>query len=242
MTTRPSSTTSLPETFGTLGVSARRLVAGAGPDGGEGGDLHGVVDTPYGTRLLIGDVMGKGAELSRTADAVLRTWRRLACVQRTLEVLAVRLHSLVAHSEDPDRFVTATLVTVAPDGSAEVVCCGHPPPLLIRDGSAVPAAVPVPAPPLGLLDLAHGWCGAEQISAAAWDRMLLHTDGATEARDADSEFYPLAERATELSALPLAPFTAALSADLLHHAGGRLQDDATLLALEPVNSAPPASR
>ncbi|MFF3489908.1 PP2C family protein-serine/threonine phosphatase [Streptomyces sp. NPDC002795] len=242
MTTRPSSTTSLPETFGTLGVSARRLAAGAGPGGGAGGDLHGVVDTPYGTRLLIGDVMGKGdvrgngAELSRTADVVLRTWRRLACVQRTLEVLAVRLHSLVAHSEEPDRFVTATLVTVAPDGSAEVVCCGHPSPLLIRDGAAVPAAVPAPAPPLGLLDLARGWCGAERISATAWDRMLLHTDGATEARDADGESYPLAERATELSTLPLAPFTAALSADLLHHAGGGLQDDATLLALEP-NSA-----
>ncbi|MET8473503.1 PP2C family protein-serine/threonine phosphatase [Streptomyces sp. NPDC006422] len=239
MTPGPSSLTSTPETFGTLGVSARRLAAGA-RQGDAGGDVHGVVDTPFGTRLLIGDVMGKGAELARTADSVLRTWRRLAQVQRTLEVLAVRLHSLVAHSEEPDRFVTATLLTVAPDGSAEVVCCGHPPPLLLRGRSAVPAAVPVPAPPLGLLDLAHGWCGAEQIPATAWDRMLLHTDGATEARDADGVFYPLAERAAELGSLPLAPFTAALSADLLHHAGGRLQDDATLLALEATDSASPA--
>ncbi|NEB80042.1 SpoIIE family protein phosphatase, partial [Streptomyces sp. SID14478] len=159
MTTRPRTTSSLPDTVGTLKVSARRLSSGAGHDG-SGGDVHGVVDTPFGTRLLIGDVMGKGPELSRTADSVLQAWRQLASQQRSLEVLAVRLHSLVAQSDEPDRFVTATLVTVAPDGSAELVCCGHPPPLLLRDGGAVPAAVPAPAPPLGLLDLAHGWCAA----------------------------------------------------------------------------------
>ncbi|MEV3858929.1 PP2C family protein-serine/threonine phosphatase [Streptomyces sp. NPDC050095] len=230
MTARPRTPSSHPDTVGTLRVSARRLTSGAGHDGG--GDLHGVVDTPFGTRLLIGDVMGKGPELSRTADAVLQAWRQLAQQQRSLEVLAVRLHSLVTHSDDPDRFVTATLVTIAQDRSAELVCCGHPPPLLLRGGGAVPAAVPAPAPPLGLLDLAHGWCAAQPILSSAWDRMLLHTDGASEARDATGTFYPLAERAAELSRTPLAVFTSALAGDLLHHAQGRLQDDASLLAVE----------
>jgi serine phosphatase RsbU (regulator of sigma subunit) len=194
--------------------------------------MHGAVATVFGTRLLIGDVMGKGPELSRTADAVLRAWHELAARQRSLEVLAVRLHSLVAPSDEPDRFVTATLVSIAPDGSAELVCCGHPPPLLLRGGGAVPAAVPAPAPPLGLLDLAHGWCAAQPVPDTAWDRMLLHTDGASEARDAHGAFYPLAERAAELSETPLGTFTAALAADLLHHAQGRLQDDASLLAVQ----------
>ncbi|GAA2304595.1 serine/threonine-protein phosphatase [Streptomyces kunmingensis] len=237
MTTRPRTTSALPETVGTLSVSARRLTAGTGGDG-RGGDVYGAVATPFGTRLLIGDVMGKGPELSRTADDVLRYWEQLASRQRSLEVLAVRLHSLVAHSEEPDRFVTATLVSVAPDGSAELVCCGHPPPLLLRGGGAVPAAVPAPAPPLGLLDLAHGWCAAQPVPDSAWDRMLLHTDGASEARDAAGTFYPLAERAAEQSATPLAGFTAALAADLLHHAQGRLPDDATLLAVEPAPATP----
>ncbi|MEV1021209.1 PP2C family protein-serine/threonine phosphatase [Streptomyces sp. NPDC050264] len=239
MTTRPRTTNSHPETVGTLSVSARRLTAGAGHDG-SGGDVHGAVDTPFGTRLLIGDVMGKGPQLSRTADAVLRAWHQLAGRQRSLEVLAVRLHSLVAHSDEPDRFVTATLVSVDPDGSAELVCCGHPPPLLLRDGTAVAAAVPAPAPPLGLLDLAQGWCAAQPIPHTAWDRMLLHTDGASEARDAAGTFYPLAERAAELSATPLAGFTAALAADLLHYAQGSLQDDASLLAVEAAPVTPDA--
>ncbi|MET9497978.1 PP2C family protein-serine/threonine phosphatase [Streptomyces sp. NPDC006552] len=238
MTTRPRTAGSSPETVGTLRVSARRLTSGPGDDG-RGGDLHGAVSSPFGTRLLIGDVMGKGPELSRTADAVLRAWLELALRQRSLEVLAVRLHSLVAHSDEPDRFVTATFVSIAPDGSAELVCCGHPPPLLLRDGTAVTAAVPAPAPPLGLLDLAHGWCAAQPVPRTAWDRLLLHTDGVSEARDATGTFYPLAERAAEQSAAPLATFTAGIAADLLHHAQGRLQDDATLLAAE---SAPDPER
>ncbi|MYT68943.1 MULTISPECIES: PP2C family protein-serine/threonine phosphatase [unclassified Streptomyces] len=231
MTVRPPSRTSRPDTVGSLSVSARRLTAGAGRDD-VAGDLHGALDTPFGTRLLIGDVMGKGREGARTAAAVLETWTRLAPRERSLEALAVRLHSVVVHSAEPDRFVTAALLTIAPDGGADLVCCGHPPPLLIRDGGAVPAAVPAPAPPLGLLDLAHGWCAAQPVPARSWERMLLHTDGVTEARDADGVFYPLAERAAELSGRPLAVFTAALAADLLHHARGNLQDDASLLAVE----------
>ncbi|WP_353940478.1 PP2C family protein-serine/threonine phosphatase [Streptomyces sp. HUAS MG91] len=231
MTVRPPSRTSHPDTVGSLSVSARRLTAGTGEDGAAG-DLHGVLDTPFGTRLLIGDVMGKGREGARTAGKVLEVWSQLAVHESSLEALAVRLHSVVAHSAEPDRFVTAALLTIAPDGAADLVCCGHPPPLLIRDGGAVPAAMPAPAPPLGLLDLAHGWCAAQPVPACAWQRMLLHTDGVTEARDADGVFYPLAERAAELSALPLAPFTAAITADLLHHARGSLQDDASLLAVE----------
>ncbi|MFE6892543.1 PP2C family protein-serine/threonine phosphatase [Streptomyces sp. NPDC057694] len=231
MTVRPPSRTTTPDTVGSLSVSARRLTAGSG-HGGAAGDLHGVLDTEFGTRLLIGDVMGKGREGARTAAAVLEMWKQLAPREASLEVLAVRLHSVVTHSAEPDRFVTAALLTIAPDGAADLVCCGHPPPLLIRDGGAVPAAVPAPAPPLGLLDLAHGWCAAQPVPARAWERMLLHTDGVTEARDGDGVFYPLAERAAELANRPLALFTAALAADLLHHARGSLQDDASLLAVE----------
>ncbi|MEU6387731.1 PP2C family protein-serine/threonine phosphatase [Streptomyces sp. NPDC046939] len=237
MTTRPRTTSPVPETVGTLSVSARRVTTGAGHDGA-GGDVHGAVATPFGTRLLIGDVMGKGPALSRTADSVLDAWLELAVRQRSLEVLAVRLHALVARSDEPDRFVTATLVSVAPDGSAELVCCGHPPPLLLRGDGAVPAAVPAPAPPLGLLDLAHGWCAAQPVPHTAWERMLLHTDGVSEARDATGAFYPLAERAAELAHVPLASFTAALAADLLHHAHDQLQDDASLLAVERAPTLP----
>jgi serine phosphatase RsbU (regulator of sigma subunit) len=61
--------------------------------------------------------------------------------------------------------------------------------------------------------------------------MLLYTDGVSEARDARGAFYPLAERAAALGNEVLEDFTDALAADLLRHAEGRLQDDASLLAV-----------
>ncbi|MFF2503685.1 PP2C family protein-serine/threonine phosphatase [Streptomyces sp. NPDC058067] len=236
MTARSQPVSSLPERVGTLRVSARHLhSAGVAPSqrshAGAGGDVYGVVESPFGTRLLMGDVMGKGHELARTADSVLRAWRDLAVCEARLEGVAVRLHALVAHSDEPDRFVTATLLSVEADGSAQLVCCGHPPPVLLRDGAAVHAAVPAPAPPLGLLDLHSGWCAAQPVPATAWECMLLYTDGVSEARDARGVFYPLAERAAVLPNADLDDFTDALAADLLRHAEGGLQDDASLLAV-----------
>jgi hypothetical protein len=101
------------------------------------------------------------------------------------------------------RFVTALLVNFpvadSADGGvpaagswAELVCCGHPPPLLLRDGSAA-FIEPYAAPPLGLLDLAEGWCRASMIPVGDGDQLLLYTDGVSEARDAAGQFFPLAQ-------------------------------------------------
>ncbi|MEU8484586.1 PP2C family protein-serine/threonine phosphatase [Streptomyces sp. NPDC048641] len=236
MAARSQPVSPLPERVGTLRVSARHLAnAAVAPversPAGSGGDVCGALESPYGTRLLMGDVMGKGRALARTADTVLRAWRDLAACEARLEGIAVRLHALIARSDEPDRFVTATLLSVEPDGSAQLVCCGHPPPVLLRDGAAVHAAVPAPAPPLGLLDLHSGWCAAQPVPATAWESMLLYTDGVSEARDARGAFYPLAERAAALENTVLEDFTDDLAADLLRHAEGRLQDDASLLAV-----------
>jgi hypothetical protein len=52
----------------------------------------------------------------------------------------------------------------------ELVCCGHPPPLLVRGGTATfTSALPV-SPPLGLLDLAEGWCTTTTIPFGDGDR------------------------------------------------------------------------
>jgi serine phosphatase RsbU (regulator of sigma subunit) len=177
---------------------------------GGGGDIHDVMATPFGVRLLVGDVMGTGAPANRTGLAVLNAWRELAFTEPSLTGIAVRLHALIARSEHPERFVTALLANFpAPEdrpaddpaadaGSwAELVCCGHPPPMLLRDGSAA-FVTPDAAPPLGLLDLADGWCRASMILVGDGDQLLLYTDGVSEARDAAGRFFPLAEVTAEL--------------------------------------------
>jgi serine phosphatase RsbU (regulator of sigma subunit) len=158
-----------------------------------GGDIHDALVTPFGVRLLIGDVMGTGAPAYETGKQVVAAWRELAVAEPSLPGIAVRLHTLISRSADPERFVTALLATFGCCSSGlELVCCGHPPPLLVR-GESASFTETFPAPPLGLLDLADGWCTTTTIPFGAGDRMLLYTDGVTEARDEGGVYFQLSD-------------------------------------------------
>ena len=127
---------------GRLYVESRHLPATQGG----GGDIHDVIATPFGVRLFVGDVMGSGLPANQTGLSVLNAWRALARTEPSLAGIAVRLHALIARSEHPERFVTALLANFPVTGEeagtgdaaqaggswAELVCCGHPPPLLLR--------------------------------------------------------------------------------------------------------------
>jgi serine phosphatase RsbU (regulator of sigma subunit) len=207
---------------------------------GGGGDIHDVMATPFGVRLLVSDAMGHGAPASRTGLAVLNAWRDLAFTEPSLAGVAVRLHALIARSEDPERFATALLANFpAPGGGdagswAELVCCGHPPPMLLRGGSAA-FVTPYAAPPLGLLDLADGWCRASMIPVGEGDQLLLYTDGVCDARDAAGRFFPLAEvtagavQAAEAGVTAGTPLLDTLATSLEEHVGDRGCDDILLL-------------
>jgi serine phosphatase RsbU (regulator of sigma subunit) len=224
---------------GRLYVESRHLPATQGG----GGDIHDVMATPFGVRLLIGDVMGTGLPANRTGLSVLNAWRDLACTEPSLAGIAVRLHALIARSEHPERFVTALLANFPAAGEAglaggswaELVCCGHPPPLLLRGGSAA-FIEPYAAPPLGLLDLAEGWCRGSMIPVGDGDQILLYTDGVSEARDAAGRFFPLAQVIAEaLASSALRPGGAgthlldALVTSLDDYVGDRRCDDILLL-------------
>ena len=222
---------------GRLYVESRHLPATQGG----GGDIHDVMATPFGVRLLVGDVMGTGVPANRTGLSVLNAWRDLACTEPSLAGIAVRLHALIARSGHPERFVTALLVNfpvesadgdAPPAGSrAELVCCGHPPPLLVRDNSAA-FIEPYAAPPLGLLDLAEGWCRASMMPVGGGDQLLLYTDGVSEARDEDGRFFPLAQVTADAvrgTGPDRAPLLDVLVARLDEHVGDRGCDDILLL-------------
>ena len=233
---------------GRLYVQSRHLPATQGG----GGDIHDVMATPFGVRLLVGDVMGTGLPANRTGLSVLNAWRDLACTEPSLAGIAVRLHAMIARSEHPERFVTALLVNFPlPDGRtgtgephqageaggswAEIVCCGHPPPLLLRGGSAAFIEL-YAAPPLGLLDLAEGWCRASMIPVGDGDQLLLYTDGVSEARDAAGRFFPLVQVTAEalngdetLRRAGRAHLLDALVSSLDDHVGDRACDDILLL-------------
>jgi serine phosphatase RsbU (regulator of sigma subunit) len=215
---------------------------GCDPDGNPaGGDIACAVVVPHGVRLLIGDVMGHDQRAAQTAEKVTRAFRRIAAGQDPLQVVAARLHAFVAEHADGEEFVTAQFVSIPNgDDDAQIVCCGHPPPLLLRDGRVTALDVLPPSPPLGLLDMGGYSPHADLLGARAGDSVLLYTDGVSEAYDDRGLAYPLAERAAALAARSPAGgrreqasdrLPELLRDDLLDHVGGDLRDDATLLHL-----------
>ncbi|MEW2085287.1 PP2C family protein-serine/threonine phosphatase [Streptomyces sp. NPDC005283] len=219
----------VPATVGQFQVAVRYSAAAA--EARIGGDLYALVPTPYGIRLIVGDVRGKGLPAVSTAALVLGVFREAAYDEPDLLDVVGRIERSLARNLGPDDFVTAVVAGYAGAGRMEIVNCGHAAPLLVR-GSDVTAVEPAhPTPPLGLNTLTGETPNLQVLSFTDGDQLLLHTDGVTEARNHSREFYPLIEGvARHLSDEP-SRTVAALHNELLEHVGGRLHDDAALLLL-----------
>ncbi|MGW0902041.1 PP2C family protein-serine/threonine phosphatase [Streptomyces sp. NPDC002853] len=201
-----------------------------------GGDLFDVRKGPSGVRALVGDVQGHGLAAVGTVAALLGAFREAVLDQPDLEGVAGRLdRRLVVDSEEAEHaelFATAVLLEFRGDAAElRVVSCGHPPPLLLRGGAVEELAV-APGAPLGL-GIA-GVAPPEEVTVRLrpGDRLLVVTDGVTEARDGSGAFYPLTERLPGLCADlrdDPAAMTSAVWKDLVRFSGG-VGDDVALLA------------
>jgi serine phosphatase RsbU (regulator of sigma subunit) len=227
----------VPGRLGALSVAVRYRAAAEGAS--IGGDVYDVASTPYGVCVLVGDVCGKGLTAVRTGADILGAFRELSRTEPDLSVLATRLDATVAHSAEdgsaqPDGalFVTAVLLRVPEGGGdAEVVNCGHPAPLLLRDGKVTELSPPLTAPPLGLLELTREGYALHSASFRPGDLMLLYTDGVSETRNPEGTFYPLAERLPRFGSAEPEAVVTGIDAELNEFARPGPSDDAAMLAL-----------
>lgn len=140
----------------------------------------------------------------------------------------------------PDQFCTAVFTQLdLQSGTLRWCNCGHPAPLLIRDHRVVPKALECGAQlPLGM----PGQFGGEprrvhETRLLPGDRILLHTDGVTEARMSDGTLFGMERfteaiiRATAAGELP-SEVLRRLIHQILDRSDSRLRDDATILLLE----------
>ncbi|MFF6982338.1 PP2C family protein-serine/threonine phosphatase [Streptomyces sp. NPDC008343] len=231
----------VPATVGPFQVAVRYSAAAA--EARIGGDLYALVSTPYGVRMIVGDVRGKGLPAVGTAALVLGVFREAAYDEPDLLAVVARIERSLARNLGSDDFVTAVVAGYPREGQLEVVNCGHAPPLLVRDSVVVPVDPDRPAPPLGLRTLSGETPALQVLPFADGDQLLLYTDGVTEARDHEREFYPLADGLARHTCDEPAHTVTALHDELLDHVGGRLHDDAALLLLRmPAPAVTPADR
>ena len=204
-----------------------------------GGDVYAAVQSPFGVRLLLADVRGHGLEAVHLAATVLGAFRERAYERGDLRELARDLDRAVARAGGEEDFVTAVLAEVHA-GVLRVVNAGHLAPVLLRAGTAVGLDPRHPALPLGLGLGSGGGSGTDldveqsQIHLEAGDRVLLYTDGVTEARRPDDgEFFPLTRLVVPcLGTGALSAGLAELRAAVVDWVRGPVQDDVTVLAFE----------
>ncbi|MEZ3179541.1 serine/threonine-protein phosphatase [Streptomyces pimonensis] len=220
----------VPRTAGPLQVAVSYTSAVA--EARIGGDLYEVVASPYGVRVIVGDVQGKGLAAVETAAVVLGAFREAAHDEPDLVGLGERLERSVSREVEGEKFVTAVLAEIGSAGEAVMLSFGHPAPMVVRADGTV--SFPEPASyalPLGLGAYEEEGPEPYRVDFTADDQMLLHTDGVTETRDSSGAFYPLAERAHLLKDPDAGRALEAVREDLLRHADGPLHDDAAMLLL-----------
>jgi len=194
-------------------------------------------------RLAVFDGMGHGLHSAQLAALTVAAYRNARRSGSSLAETARSLDEALLAGFGGEAFTTAVLAELDTDtGRLEWVSAGHPEPLLLREGRLVKTLHVDPAPPLGLghsadpsgpADLVA--VGSEQLEPG--DRVLLYTDGVTEARSPDGDFFG-PERLVDLisrnlaGGLPTPETMRRVVRALLTHQQGQLSDDATMLLLE----------
>ena len=198
-----------------------------------GGDYYDVL--PFGGDTLgvcIGDVAGKGMPAALLMSNLQAAFRGFASPAMSPESLCDKLNSLICRNIAADRFITFFYAQL--DGMARLLRytnAGHNAPIVVhrdgthdrlREGGGILGVFPVQPFDTGAYDLASG------------DRVLLFTDGVTEACDPDGEEFgdarllQLLEENRELSAENLQRKVLSVVAEFCR---GHWHDDATLIAI-----------
>ncbi|WP_418960196.1 PP2C family protein-serine/threonine phosphatase [Streptomyces tritici] len=227
----------MPRRFRNVEIESLYLAAAA--EARIGGDFYEVVDTPYGVRLLIGDVRGKGLPAVGAAAAIVNAFREaaygeadLAEVARRLDASSARYNAAFPPDGPMERFATA-LVAEIPHGGGriDILNCGHPPPLLLNGGTLRALEPSTPSPLLSLAELIGEHYSVDTFAFSPGDLLLVYTDGIIEARGRDGEFFSLAAWMRRQPSTPPRDLLSALHRDLLRYSRGRLDDDIAALAV-----------
>jgi PAS domain S-box-containing protein len=167
-------------------LAARYLAAAEGQEvGGDFYDAFEIRNRRYG--IAIGDVCGKGPEAAALTALARYTIRAVADrgptgVMRLLNDAVRRDHQFA------NRFLSAVfgdLRTRDGDVVLELAVAGHPPPFVVRaDGSV--EVVEARGPLIGVARRAQ--FTSERVALAPGDRLVLYTDGLTDARAPETVF------------------------------------------------------
>lgn len=154
-----------------------------------GGDYYDCRALPDGRyALIVADVAGKGVPAALLVSSLHAYLSAYLESQIPLDEMARRLNKVIYHASPDDKFITAFIALLSPEsGEIEFVNAGHNPAYVVRANNEV-QELAAKGLPLGMLDIDMP-CDKETITLGAGERLLLYTDGITEAANVDDLFY-----------------------------------------------------
>ncbi|HTS56765.1 MAG TPA: SpoIIE family protein phosphatase [Terriglobales bacterium] len=189
-----------------------------------GGDFFDAVNTSDGLAVVLADVSGKGVSAALLASTLQGMIYSQLMAGMQLSDIVTGVNLFFTHKHIGEKYATLILARICSSGELEYVNCGHIPPLIVSgDRVERPADSNLP---VGLLP------GAEYKSARvalkSGDRVILVTDGVTEAQDALGEFFEDARLEQAAKGGTLDDIFAAIAAFC---GGTPLGDDCTVVEL-----------
>jgi serine phosphatase RsbU (regulator of sigma subunit) len=189
--------------------------------------------------LMIGDVCGTGPAAAALTSQIRHGARVAARAGLRPAAVVPAINASLIDTIQAGRFCTmvyAELVSRPSGLVLQVICAGHPPPIVIRDGYA--QELPVRGPLLGIIPFAR--FSPMETTIRPGEVMVLVTDGAIEAREAEPTsgdrraFYGqdrLASVIEEHASDSACNIARSIAQSVVEFGGGRLADDLAILVL-----------
>jgi serine phosphatase RsbU (regulator of sigma subunit) len=212
-----------------------RLEARTIPCTGVGGDFYDVIPISDGFAAIVGDVSGKGIPAALLASMVQGMFHAQMKTGAGLVDALQSLNSFICQRAPGGKYLTLVALRYADDGLGdaqfELVNAGHVSPLIVRTNGQIETITDGDLP-VGVFDFAK--FHAIPIELRTGDRIVLLSDGITEAENADGtqfgttqlERYLTRPNAVDALFLTLEQFCM----------GTRPQDDQTVLTVDRIES------
>jgi phosphoserine phosphatase RsbU/P len=150
-----------------------------------GGDFFEAVNTPQGLAVVLADVSGKGVSAALLASTLQGMVYSQLISGMPLTEIVDAVNRFFTYKHIGEKYATMIITRLRNDGDLEYVNCGHVPPVWICGGEVLrPSHGNLP---VGLL--ADATYSSDRCQMRPGDRMILVTDGVTEAENARGDMF-----------------------------------------------------
>jgi phosphoserine phosphatase RsbU/P len=150
-----------------------------------GGDFFDAVNTEDGLAIVLADVSGKGVSAALLSSNIQGMIYSQLTARMPLTEIVAAANRFFTHKHIGEKYATLIVARIRRDGELEYVNCGHVPPLLVCNHEVIrPRHGNLP---VGLLSDAT--YESDRCNLHPGDRVVLVTDGVTEAENARGDFF-----------------------------------------------------